>query len=226
MAALSGHVLQANSPNKNNGNVTLERYTGANNQHWKILKNGTQVAEPCTHKNISNKNENSSTEQKNDDVHTMIKTYDKVCIDCGKTVESNVKETKTEKHTLVKNKCKNCGYEVLVIEEKPVESTPIEDPPVCKHEKTYTVENSVTYGSTDKDINTKYIFRTLTPVDFSSDNKKLVVKEKIGYRHDGIWKTDLWVYNFETEEAIKRNTGALKLTALRAQTIRLRLKRF
>lgn len=57
--------------------------------------------------------------------------------------------------------------------------------------------------STDKDINTKYIFRTLTPVDFSSDNKKLVVKEKIGYRHDGIWKTDLWVYNFETEEAIK-----------------------
>ena len=57
--------------------------------------------------------------------------------------------------------------------------------------------------STDKDINTKYIFRTLTPVDFSSDNKKLVVKEKIGHRHDGIWKTDLWIYNFETEEAIK-----------------------
>ena len=57
--------------------------------------------------------------------------------------------------------------------------------------------------STDKDINTKYVFRTLTPIDFSSDNKKLVVKEKIGYRHDGIWKTDLWVYNFETETAIK-----------------------
>ena len=57
--------------------------------------------------------------------------------------------------------------------------------------------------STDKDINTKYVFRTLTPIDFSSDNKKLVVKEKIGYRHDGIWKTDLWVYNFEKETAIK-----------------------
>ena len=57
--------------------------------------------------------------------------------------------------------------------------------------------------STEKDIETKFIFRTLTPVDFSADNKKLVVKEKIGHRHDGIWKTDLWVYDFEKEEALK-----------------------
>lgn len=57
--------------------------------------------------------------------------------------------------------------------------------------------------STDKDIDTKYIFRTLTPIDFSNDNKKLIVKEKIGHRHDGIWKTDLWVYNFETNTAQK-----------------------
>ena len=57
--------------------------------------------------------------------------------------------------------------------------------------------------STDKDIDTKFIFRTLTPIDFSSDNKKLVVKEKVGHRHDGIWKTDLWVYDFEKEEALK-----------------------
>lgn len=57
--------------------------------------------------------------------------------------------------------------------------------------------------STDKDIDTKYIFRTLTPVDFSSDNKKLVVKEKVGHRHDGIWKTDLWVYDFEFNKATK-----------------------
>lgn len=57
--------------------------------------------------------------------------------------------------------------------------------------------------STDKDIDTKFIFRTLTPIDFSSDNKKLVVKEKIGHRHDGIWKTDLWVYDFETGEGVK-----------------------
>ena len=57
--------------------------------------------------------------------------------------------------------------------------------------------------STSKDIETKFVFRTLTPIDFSVDNKKLVVKEKIGYRHDGIWKTDLWVYDFETKESRK-----------------------
>lgn len=57
--------------------------------------------------------------------------------------------------------------------------------------------------STDKSIDDKYVFRTLTPIDFSMDNKKLVVKEKIGFRHDGIWKTELWVYDFETNEALK-----------------------
>ena len=57
--------------------------------------------------------------------------------------------------------------------------------------------------STSKDIETKFVFRTLTPIDFSVDNKKLVVKEKIGYRHDGIWKTDLWVNDFETKESRK-----------------------
>ena len=55
--------------------------------------------------------------------------------------------------------------------------------------------------STDKDVDEKFIFRTLTPIDFSSDNKKLVIKEKIGHRHDGIWKTELWIYDFETQTA-------------------------
>lgn len=57
--------------------------------------------------------------------------------------------------------------------------------------------------STEKDVETKFIFRTLTPIDFSSDNNKLVVKEKVGHRHDGIWRTDLWVYDFERKEAKK-----------------------
>lgn len=57
--------------------------------------------------------------------------------------------------------------------------------------------------STSKDIETKFVFRTLTPIDFSSDNKKLIVKEKIGHRHDGIWKTDLWVYDFDKKEGKK-----------------------
>jgi len=55
--------------------------------------------------------------------------------------------------------------------------------------------------STDKSIDNKFVFRTLTPVDFSSDNTKLAVKEKIGYKHDGIWKTELWIYDFEKKEA-------------------------
>ena len=57
--------------------------------------------------------------------------------------------------------------------------------------------------STSKDIDTKFIFRTLTPIDFSKDNTKLAVKEKVGHRHDGIWQTDLWIYDFETKEANK-----------------------
>ena len=62
--------------------------------------------------------------------------------------------------------------------------------------------------STSKDVDTKFIFRTLTPIDFSADNTKLAVKEKIGYRHDGIWKTDLWVYNFNMAQA--KNLSAIR----------------
>lgn len=62
--------------------------------------------------------------------------------------------------------------------------------------------------STSKDIDIKFIFRTLTPIDFSTDNTKLVIKEKIGYKHDGIWKTDLWVYDFNKKEA--KNLTALR----------------
>ena len=54
--------------------------------------------------------------------------------------------------------------------------------------------------STSKDIDRKYVFRTLTPIDFSEDNTKLLIKEKIGYKHDGIWKTDIWVYDFDKKE--------------------------
>ena len=57
--------------------------------------------------------------------------------------------------------------------------------------------------STSKDIDTKFIFRTLTPIDFSADNTKLAVKEKVGHRHDGIWETNLWIYDFEKKEARK-----------------------
>lgn len=52
--------------------------------------------------------------------------------------------------------------------------------------------------STDKSITDAYSFRTLTPVDFSADSKKLLVKEKVGYSKDGIWQTNAIVYDFET----------------------------
>lgn len=50
--------------------------------------------------------------------------------------------------------------------------------------------------STQKSNDNYYTFRTLTPVDFSSDGTKLLVKEKIGNSKDGIWKTTPIVYDF------------------------------
>lgn len=53
--------------------------------------------------------------------------------------------------------------------------------------------------STDKSITDGYSFRTLTPIDFSPDGSKLLVKEKIGYSKDGIWQTNAIVYDFTTK---------------------------
>ncbi|MBR1754295.1 hypothetical protein IJ732_05600 [bacterium] len=57
--------------------------------------------------------------------------------------------------------------------------------------------------STSKDLSEKYVFRSLTPVDFSADGNLLLVKEKIGSIQDGIWQTNLWIYNFRTQEALE-----------------------
>lgn len=61
--------------------------------------------------------------------------------------------------------------------------------------------NPVPILSTEKDINVKGTFRTMTPVDFSADGSKLLAKEKIGNNNDGIWQTNLWVYDFNTKKA-------------------------
>jgi len=50
--------------------------------------------------------------------------------------------------------------------------------------------------STDKAIDNYAAFRTLTPVDFSVDGSKLLIKQKIGSREDGIWETRVYVYDF------------------------------
>ena len=53
--------------------------------------------------------------------------------------------------------------------------------------------------STDKSIYDDSAFRSLTPIDFSADSSKLLVKEKLGSSLDGIWKTNAIVYDFETK---------------------------
>lgn len=55
--------------------------------------------------------------------------------------------------------------------------------------------------STDKNIQEKFTFRTMTPIDFSPDGSKLLAKEKIGNVNDGIWKTNVWIYDFDTKQA-------------------------
>lgn len=52
--------------------------------------------------------------------------------------------------------------------------------------------------STEKSNDNYYTFRTLTPVDFSADGTRILVKEKIGNTKDGIWKTVPYVYDFTT----------------------------
>jgi len=43
------------------------------------------------------------------------------------------------------------------------------------------------------------LFRSLTLVDWSSDSKKLLVKEKIGSTQNGVYKTHLYIYFMEDE---------------------------
>lgn len=51
--------------------------------------------------------------------------------------------------------------------------------------------------STDKVIDSYAIYRTLTPVDFSADGKRLLVKLKTGSSEDGVWQTKIFVYDFD-----------------------------
>ena len=92
--------------------------------------------------------------------------------------------------------CTSCDLFLIKLDSKLTDSEKAIKTNIIQREDTPLI-------STDKDIQTKFMFRTLTPVDFSVDNKKLVVKEKIGYRHDGIWKTELLVHDFQTGESKK-----------------------
>ena len=55
--------------------------------------------------------------------------------------------------------------------------------------------------STEKSNDNNFTFRTLTPVDFTPDGTKLLVKEKVGNTRDGIWKTTPIVYDFSVNNS-------------------------
>lgn len=40
--------------------------------------------------------------------------------------------------------------------------------------------------------------KTLTVIDWSADGKKIAFKEKVSYTPEGLWRTNLLVYNLET----------------------------
>ena len=62
--------------------------------------------------------------------------------------------------------------------------------------------------STEKNNNNDFTFRTLTPVDFTPDGTKLLVKEKVGNSRDGIWETTPVVYDFSVGNSY--NLGELR----------------
>lgn len=61
--------------------------------------------------------------------------------------------------------------------------------------------NPIPLISTEKSIDNSDAFRSLTPIDFSPDGKRLLVKEKVGSTQDGIWQTNAIVYDFEKENS-------------------------
>lgn len=60
--------------------------------------------------------------------------------------------------------------------------------------------------STIKAIDNYAAFRSLTPVDFSTDGTKLLAKEKIGSSEDGIWETRIFIYDFLNKTSYDLNS--------------------
>ncbi len=67
----------------------------------------------------------------------------------------------------------------------------------------FAARNPVPIFSTDRTIIEWGLFKTITPVDFSLDLSKVVAKEKIGSAEDGIWQTNVLVYDFNEKKAYK-----------------------
>lgn len=56
---------------------------------------------------------------------------------------------------------------------------------------------------TDRTFIEPSTFKSITPIDFSADNTKLLAKEKVGNIYDGIWQTDIVLYDFNTKKSKK-----------------------
>lgn len=67
----------------------------------------------------------------------------------------------------------------------------------------FAARNPVPIFSTDRTIIEWGLFKTITPVDFSQDLTKVVAKEKIGSAEDGIWQTNVLVYDFNQKKSYK-----------------------
>lgn len=59
--------------------------------------------------------------------------------------------------------------------------------------------------STGLEVLQNKLLKTLVVIDWSKDGKKVAVKEKVGSSLQGIWQTNIWVYDFETQQTKKLN---------------------
>jgi len=67
----------------------------------------------------------------------------------------------------------------------------------------FGARNSVPIFSTDRTLIEWGLFKTITPIDFSLDLTKVVAKEKVGSVEDGIWQTNILVYDFKEKKQYK-----------------------
>lgn len=101
----------------------------------------------CVHSNVSKQKTSSGnvTNINDETYHEITTSYKETCSDCGLVINTNISETQKEKHAFSNNKCSKCGYEIATDEESDI----------CKHESTYTANNSITYGYPDIDVKVK-----------------------------------------------------------------------
>ena len=67
----------------------------------------------------------------------------------------------------------------------------------------FAARNPVPIFSTDRTLIEWGLFKTITPIDFSTDLKRVLAKEKIGSAEDGIWQTNVLVYDFTQKKLYK-----------------------